>query len=124
MSLKIQTCGNVHSEGDTVMNKEGYPNCFTASIRNRWHHCQYPVQNSLQSNDCKGVYLCFRPDSTAPKLVKNVSLLYGSWKNHSIGLRVLLNLLLKNFNNEIVSHETTLSLIVEVYLSRLIIYES
>ena len=26
-------------EGDTVMNKEGYPNCFTASIKNRWHHC-------------------------------------------------------------------------------------
>ena len=106
------------------MNKEGYPNCFTASIRNRWHHCHYPVQNSLQSNDCKGVYLCFRPDSTAPKLVKNGSFLYGSWKNHSIGLRVLVTLLLKNFNNEIVSHETTFSLIVEVYLSRLIIYES
>ena len=67
------------------MNKEGYPNCFTASIKNRWHHCHYPVQNSLQSNDCKGVHLCFRPDSTAPKLVKNVSLLHGSWKSRSIG---------------------------------------
>ena len=52
------------------MNKEGYPNCFTAFIKNRWHHCQYPLQNPLQSNDCKGVHLCFRPDSTAPKLVK------------------------------------------------------
>ena len=58
------------------MNKEGYPNCFTASIRKRWHHCQYPVQNSLQSNDCKGVYLCFGPDSTAPKLVKNVFIIW------------------------------------------------
>ena len=82
------------------------------------------MQSSLQSNDCKGVHLCFRPDSTAPKLVKNVSLLYGSWKNHSIGVRVLTNLLLKNFNNEIVLLETTFSVIVEVYLSRLINYES
>ena len=70
---------DVHSEGDTVRNKEGYPNCFTASIKNRWHHCHYPVQNSLQSNDCMGVHLCLRPDSTAPKLIKSVSyLLYGS----------------------------------------------
>ena len=71
----IQTCGNVHSEGDTVMNRLGYPNCFTASIKNRWHHCQYPVQNSLQSNDCNGVHLCLLPDSTVPKLIKNLLLL-------------------------------------------------
>lgn len=44
--------GNDHSEGDFVMNTEGYPYCLTASVR---HHCQYPVQNSLKSNDCKGV---------------------------------------------------------------------
>ena len=41
-----------------------------------------------------------------------------------VGVRVLVNLLLKNFNNEIVSNETTFSVTVEVYLSRLIIYES
>ena len=41
-----------------------------------------------------------------------------------VGVRVLLNLLLKNLNNEIVSNETTFSVTVEVYLSRLIIYES
>ena len=40
------------------------------------------------------------------------------------GVRVLVNLLLKNFNNEIVSNETTFSVTVEVYLSRLIIYQS
>ena len=57
------------------MNRLGYPNCFTASIKNRWHHCQYPVQNSLQSNNCKGVHLCLLPDSTAPKLIKNLLLL-------------------------------------------------
>ena len=41
-----------------------------------------------------------------------------------VGVRVLVNLLLKNFNNEIVSNETTFSVTVEVYLSRLIIYQS
>ena len=41
-----------------------------------------------------------------------------------VGVRVLVNLLLKNLNNEIVSNETTFSVTVEVYLSRLIIYES
>lgn len=61
--------GNDHSEGDFVMNTEGYPYCLTASVR---HHCQYPVQNSLKSNDCKGVQLCFLSDSTAPKFTEIV----------------------------------------------------
>ena len=41
-----------------------------ASIKNKWHHCQYRLQNSLQFDDCKGVQFCFLSDSTPPKLTE------------------------------------------------------
>lgn len=49
------TLGNVHSRGDTVTKADGQLNCRDPSIKNKCSHCQYPVENSLQSNDCKGV---------------------------------------------------------------------
>ena len=68
------------------------------------------------------VHLCFRPDSAAPKLIKNVSyLLNGSEKISQYHSNVLKNLLLKTFNNEIVSHETAFSVIAKVSISRPII---
>ena len=61
------TCGNVHSDGETVINPKGQLNCLTPSIKNKCHQCQNPAENSLQSNACFGVHLYFFADSTAPK---------------------------------------------------------
>ena len=58
-SHQKQTFGNVHSDGDIIINSKGYPYCLTASVRKRWRHYQYPVQNSLQSNNCKGANYVF-----------------------------------------------------------------
>ena len=36
----FQTCGNVHSQGEIVIKADGQSNCFTASIKYKWSHCQ------------------------------------------------------------------------------------
>ena len=62
----LNTSGKVHSEGDTVINKEGNPYCLTVSVKNKWFQSQYPALNGLASNDCLGEQWCFLADSTAP----------------------------------------------------------
>ena len=62
-----RTCGNVHSDGEIVTNPNGQLNCLTPSIKYKCSQCQYPAENSVQSNACFGVHLYFLADSTAPK---------------------------------------------------------
>ena len=53
------TCGNVHSDGEIVINPKGQLNCLTPSIKYKSSQCQYPAENSLESNACFGVNCIF-----------------------------------------------------------------
>ena len=50
------------------MKRDGQSNCFTASHRYKWRHCQKPSLKGFVSSACLGEHLNLLPDSTAPEL--------------------------------------------------------